>query len=50
MNKPCNAFDMKEAAEAWGHTKYEVVRNYGDSVYGHFLHTWDDGGGCLSGV
>ena len=46
MTEHCRAFDMSDAGEAWDHiTKngYDVIRDWGDEAYGHFLHTWDDG-------
>ena len=43
MNKSCKAFEMKDPAEAWEHMRLDIIRDYGDCAYGHFLHTWDDG-------
>ena len=43
MEKACIGFEMPDAAEAWEHMKFEIVKDYGDYAYGHCLHTWDDG-------
>ena len=45
MNKPCIAFSMEDAMEAWKHfwRNMEPVIKYGDSFEGKALHTWDDG-------
>ena len=41
--RPCIAFAMDTAEEAWEHMSFEVVEEYGDWMYGHSLHTWDRG-------
>ena len=43
MRKKCQAFTLKDAQAAWSHLDFEIVEDYGDRAYGHFLHTWDDG-------
>ena len=43
MNKKCRAFDFEDLKAAWNHMNYEIVKDYGDYAYGHYLHTWDDG-------
>ena len=46
MGKPCIAFSMENAIDAWNHIRgnMEIVVNYGDEFEGKFLHTWDAGG------
>lgn len=39
----CIGLGMDSLADAWNHMQYEIVKNYGDFAYGHYLHTWDDG-------
>lgn len=39
----CVGFDMVDVRDALDHMRYEVIENYGDCAYGHYLHTWDDG-------
>ena len=41
--RPCIAFAMDTAEEAWEHMSFEVVEEYGDLMYGHSLYTWDRG-------
>ena len=41
---PCEAFSFDDAVEAHKHIKSIPLIDYGDRQYGHFLHTWDDGG------
>ena len=49
MMKACIAFEMENPREAADHLyQYEVVKDYGDSAYGHNLHTWDDGNRILA--
>jgi hypothetical protein len=43
MVKICKAFEMKDARAAREHMDYEIIKDYGDYAYGHYLHTWDDG-------
>ncbi len=43
MSKKCHVFDQKDAETAWKHMDLEIISDYGDYEYGHFLHTWDDG-------
>ena len=43
----CIGFTMKDVAAAYEHMEFELVEAYGDSAYGHYLHTWDDGGRSL---
>ena len=43
MGKKCLAFDMEDVGEAWKHMELEIIEDYGDRAYGHFLHMWDDG-------
>ena len=42
--KPCIAFEMDSAEEAWQHMSFVIVEEYGDTKYGHDLYTWDRGG------
>ena len=39
----CLAFEMDDLRAAWKHMKLEVVEDYGDHAYGHYLHCFDDG-------
>ena len=39
----CKGFEMKDAAEAYRHMELQLVEEYGDRAYGHYLYTWDDG-------
>ena len=45
MGKPCIAFSMENARDAWDHIRgnMEIIVNYGDEFEGKFLHTWDAG-------
>ena len=43
----CIGFTMKDVAAAYEHMEFELVEAYGDFAYGHYLHTWDDGGRSL---
>ena len=43
MNSRCIAFSIKDPKDAWEHMDLEILENYGDFAYGHFLHVWDDG-------
>jgi len=43
MGKACIAFEMREATEAYEHMQYDIIKDYGDYAYGHYLHTWDEG-------
>ena len=43
IGKPCIAFELADPKEAYDHLNYELVEDYGDYAYGHYLHTWDDG-------
>ena len=43
MQNRCHIFEMKDVSEAFQNKDFEEVENYGDELYGHFLHTWDDG-------
>ena len=43
MSKMCRAFHLEDARIAWEHFDLEIVKDYGDFAYGHFLHTWDEG-------
>ncbi len=38
MEKKCLAFDMEDVGEAWKHMELEIIEDYGDRAYGHFLH------------
>lgn len=42
-NKVCEAFEMENPMEALDHIEFEIVEDYGDTAYGHPIHTWDDG-------
>ena len=48
MGKPCMAFSLEDAAAAYEHMKPVPVQEYGSSLYGHSLHTWDAGGRFLA--
>lgn len=39
----CIGFQMKDVNAALQHMDYEIIRDYGDQAYDHYLHTWDDG-------
>lgn len=39
----CIGFEMENAQDALSHMNFEIIRDYGDSAYGHDLHTWDEG-------
>jgi hypothetical protein len=41
--KPCEGLFYADPAEAYRHIKIEKVADYGRSLYGHALYTWDDG-------
>ena len=41
--KPCIAFEMDSAEDAWNHMAFEVVEEYGGMQYGNTLYTWDRG-------
>jgi len=43
MGKECIAFKEHDVVKAWNHMDYDVVADYGDYAYGHYLHCWDDG-------
>ena len=45
MGKPCIAFSMENAMDAWKHLRgnMAIVVNYGDEFEGKTLHTWDAG-------
>ena len=44
MGRRCIAYKMEDARAAREHMDLRIVRDYGDSAYGHSLHAWDDGG------
>lgn len=46
--RPCIAFKFADPREAYGHMKYDLVKDYGGFAYGHYLHTWDDGNRFLA--
>lgn len=48
MGKPCEAFSYQDAVEAYRHMKLVPVQEYGSSLYGHSLHTWDAGSRFLA--
>lgn len=39
----CIAFDLENPIEIEKHMGYDIIKDYGDTAYGHNLHTWDDG-------
>ena len=41
----CVGFEMENVKDAFEHFygKWDWIESYGDSAYGHYLHTWDDG-------
>lgn len=39
----CIGFQLEMVTDALEHMDYEIIRDYGDYAYGHFLYTWDDG-------
>lgn len=41
----CVGFEMQDVKAAFDHFygKWDWIESYGDSAYGHYLHTWDDG-------
>ena len=41
--KPCIAFSMEDAEEAFKHMDKELIKDYGGSCGKNILHTWDDG-------
>lgn len=48
MKKACIGLEFDDAKAAWAHMQFTIVKDYGDYAYGHFLHTWDDGGRMLA--
>lgn len=39
----CIGFQMENVTDAFWHMDYEVVEDYGERAYGHYLYTWDEG-------
>ena len=42
-DKPCIAFEMEDAIEAFRHMDREIVKKYGAVFEKNILHIWDDG-------
>ncbi|MBR1822103.1 MAG: hypothetical protein IJ769_10830 [Clostridia bacterium] len=43
MDRACVGFEIEDLKTAWNHMQFEILEDYGDYAYGHFLHTWDAG-------
>lgn len=39
----CIGFQLENVIEAFQHMEYEVIHDYGDHAYGHYLYAWDEG-------